>query len=220
MNSKKAQFMIVTIVLVSITFFVMFALIRSIDRSSIVFFTRDSPEDFENLQNAIAKRNSWTGSYWGDLNWEERAVIEVTGSIVNPVQVNPGILPGFNCNNEVRVLNSAGIEIASNVNLIASPCEVIFEATTPGRYDIYWNNPSATPPLYRSSLPPFGNPPAFTIVRKETSPKSKFCPHLKQVNPISGANLNCEVASLIGNTKAKYNLDFNSLTFKFKGSAS
>jgi len=60
-SSKKAQFMIVTMVLIGLAFFTIFLLTRTVDRSSAVMFTeRDS--DFDNLKNAIVQRNSWAGS--------------------------------------------------------------------------------------------------------------------------------------------------------------
>lgn len=56
-SSKKAQFMVVTIVLIGLAFFTIFLLTRTVDRSAVVMFEPQSTH-FDNLRNAIIQRNS------------------------------------------------------------------------------------------------------------------------------------------------------------------
>lgn len=63
-SSRKAQFMIVTIVLIGLAFFTMFLLTRTIDRSAVVMFEPHSTH-FDNLRNAIIQRNAYALSETG-----------------------------------------------------------------------------------------------------------------------------------------------------------
>jgi len=211
--NKRAQFMVITIVLIGISFFTIFLLIHTIDRSSVAMF-EEKEASFENVQNSILQRNDWIRTYWWDLNWENRTVMLVPTTLT--AQVNPQIPPGFDCNKEVRVINSAGAEVPSNVNSVPSPCQVIFSAPATDTYSIYWNNPSATVPAYRGSVPPAGTPTG-SMVKQESSPKSKFCPHAQAISSASGEKLDCAVQGIIGSTKVNYSINYKSLEVSYQG---
>lgn len=214
-KSSRAQFMVVTIVLIGISFFAMFLLVRTIDRSSVVMF-EERQASFENLQNSIEQRNIWIGSYWGNLSWENRTVVNITGGIANPVIINPGIPSGTDCKKEVRVISSSGTEIDSNVSTENSPCDVIFSAAV-GAYSIYWNNPSAIAPAYRSTVSDTGTSPTYSTIRTEASPKYKLCRHLQDISMASGEKLDCAVQNIYSNTKINYTIEYKSFDFSFRG---
>lgn len=217
-SSKKAQFMIITIVLIGITFFTMFLLVRTVDRSSVVMFEQ-TQTGFENLRNSVIQRNTWMGSYWWNLNWENRSIIDIITGATNPIMIDPEIPEGINCNNEVRVTTSDGTELESNVNSELAPCNVIFNAPTPGTgiFYVYWNNPSATPPAYRGELPEVGNPPSAYTVLKEVSPKSNLCPHLVNISIVSERKLSCNITNIFSNTKVNYTVGYTTPGFSFSG---
>ena len=203
---NKGQFMIVSIVLISIFFFLIMILINTIDKSSVVLFAKDSPEDFENIKNAISQRNNWVGSYWWNLSWENRTLISITvAPLLNIARVD----------REVRVINSAGIELDSNVTSENSPCETLFSSAIVGNYSIYWNNPSATTPSYRGNVVS-GNAPTYSTIRQETSPKFRFCRHLQSIVPSSGVKIGCAVQDFT-NTRINYTVNYASLDFMFSG---
>lgn len=217
--SKKGQFMIITIVLVGLAFFSMYLMVRTVDRSSVVMFEQSELSGFESLHDAIVMRNAWVQSYWWDLNWDNRAEINVTSADTtgNILMVDPNIPSGTNCNNEVRVTDAGGVELKSNINLINSPCNVVFLAPSKtGTYYIYWNNPAATEPSYRVEIAAAGEVPSIYTVSKETSPKLKFCPHAAEIASAS-EKLDCEVQSLIGNNKINYKIDYSTPDASFSG---
>ncbi|MFH0868824.1 MAG: hypothetical protein V1839_01205 [archaeon] len=216
--SSRGQFMIVTIVLIGLAFFTMFLLVRTADRNAVVMFEQpEAAANFENLQNAIIHRNSWMQDYWWNLNWENRAAINITEGAENPVMVNAGIPGGTNCNGEVRVVNSTGAELKSNVNSEQSPCNVIFTADTTGIYYVYWNNPEAVAPSYRVEVQSEGNVPARYNILGEVSPKSKFCPNFENISLAAEAQLDCGIQSIINNKKVNYKIDYASTDFSFSG---
>ena len=211
MSCKKAQFMLVATILITISLFIIYTYIRSADTSSIIFFEPTSKEQFVNLHTSIAGRNAWLGNYWWDLNWQNRSTISISGTFTNPVQVDPQITAGYDCLNEVRVADSANNEIPSSVTAATAPCDVVFNAAA-GIYNIYWNNPSATVPGALGA-----GTPAGTLIRKEGAPTQLFCPHLVDMYKKAGVDINCSVQNIFSNNQVNYSIRFQSLDINFDG---
>jgi len=211
--TKKAQFMLVATILITISLFIIYTYIRSADTSSIIFFEPTSKEQFVNLHTSIADRNAWLSNYWWDLNWQNRSTISVSGTIVNPVQVDPqSPITITDCFNQIRVTDSNNVEIPSSVTAVL-PCEVVFNAAA-GIYNIYWNNPSATAPGYRA----LGvGTPAGTLIRKEGAPTQLFCPHIAEMYKKAGVDINCSVQNIFSNNQVNYSIKFQSLDVSFDG---
>ena len=93
--SKKAQFMIMTIVFIALAFFTIFLLIRTVDRSAVVMFEPQSTH-FDNLRNAIILRNSYGISedgFCAHMNDTMRAAQEkLECGIQNTYSVPPGVI--------------------------------------------------------------------------------------------------------------------------------
>jgi len=213
--------MVVTIVLIGIAFFSMYLLVRTVDRNSAMMFEQPDTTNFENLHDAVIQRNAWIQSYWWNLNWENRAVVNVTSAdtLGDALMVNPNIQSGIDCRKEIRVIDSAGAELKSNANSEQSPCSVVFIAPSKtGAYYIYWNNPAATEPSYRAEVAAAGEVPSAYTISAETSPAPKFCPHAEDIVPASaGGKLDCSIQNLIGNNKINYAIDYQTLGFSFSG---
>lgn len=210
--------MIVTIVLIGLAFFTVFLITRTVDRSSAVMF-EPQHNSFDNLKNAITTRNGWIGTYWWNLAWENRIEISITMPAANPVEIDPQIPAGINCDLEVRVIDSAGTELQSNVNEIMSPCNVIFNAPAPGTgtFYIYYNNTAAERPAYRDVIPDTGNAPTYDIVAQDSSPKLKFCGHMQDMAMATGERLDCGIQNIIGTTRINYTINYTTLDFSFTG---
>jgi len=210
---KKGQFMLIAVILVAISFSIIFTYVRSADTSAVIFFEPNSRADFINLQNSVTTRNSWLDSYWFDLNWQNRSTFLISGSGV--IQVDPQIPAGKDCFNEVRVADSGNNEIPSDVTAMTAPCNVEFAASS-GTYQIYWNNPSATAPLYRGPPVPLVAPTG-ALIRKEGTPTNLLCPHI--INAYKGlADINCAVQNIYSNNQINYSVQFRSLDVSFEGS--
>jgi len=206
---KKGQFMLIAVILVAISFSIIFTYVRSADTSAVIFFEPNSRADFINLQNSVTTRNSWLDSYWFDLNWQNRSTISVGAGLV---QVDPQIPAGYDCFKEVRVTDSNNNEIPSDVTN-TTPCNVEFGASA-GTYQVYWNNPSAIAPFYRGVVPLVA--PTGALIRKEGAPTNLLCPHL--INAYKGlADINCAVQNIYSNNQINYSVNFQSLDVSFEG---
>ena len=209
--TKKAQFMLVATILITISLFIIYTYIRSADTSSIIFFEPTSKEQFVNLHTSITDRNAWLSNYWWNLNWQNRSTFLVSGSGL--VQVDPQITTGDDCFNQVRVTDSNNNEIPSSVTATNAPCNVEFTAST-GTYQVYWNNPLATAPLYRAIVP-VGAP--IPPTRKESAPTQLFCPHIVDLYKKAGVDINCSVQNIFSNNQVNYSIQFQSLDISFDG---
>jgi hypothetical protein len=208
--TKKAQFMLVATILITISLFIIYTYIRSADTSSIIFFEPTSKEQFVNLHTSIAGRNAWLGNYWWDLNWQNRSTISISGTIVNPVKVDPLIPASYDCN-QVRVVDSNNIEVPSSITVAIAPCYAVFNASA-GIYNVYWNNPSATAPKTIGAGTLTGN-----LIRKEGAPTQLFCPHLVDMYKKAGVDINCSVQNIFSNNQVNYSIRFQSLDINFDG---
>jgi len=214
MKNKRAQFMLVAVVLIAISIFMVFTYIRSADTSGIIFFEPDSRGEFTGLQNSIHTRNAWLSDYWFNLDWENRSTIEISGPIVNPVEVDPSIPPGSDCFDKVRVTDSSQTEISSDVTAPVAPCDVVFSAS-PGTYYVYWNNPAAIAPGYRGISA--GNPVTYLLISQDTNPSQLFCPHISKVYQKAGIDLNCAIQNFFSSNQINYAIEFHSLDLNFEG---
>jgi hypothetical protein len=206
---KKGQFMLIAVILVAISFSIIFTYVRSADTSAVIFFEPNSRADFINLQNSVTTRNSWLDSYWFDLNWQNRSTISVGAGLV---QVDPQITANYDCFNETRVIDNNLNEIPSNVTANNAPCDVVFNSVG-GTYDIYWDNPSATAPSYRN----IGTgTPAGTLIRKEGTPTNLLCPQLISAYK-NIADISCSVQNIYSNNQINYSIQFQSLDVSFEG---
>ena len=208
--TKKAQFMLVATILITISLFIIYTYIRSADTSSIIFFEPTSKEQFVNLHTSIADRNAWLSNYWWNLNWQNRSTISISGTIVNPVQVDPLIPVGYDCN-QVRVVDSNNIEVPSSITVATAPCYAVFNAAA-GIYNVYWNNPSAIAPKTIGAGTLTGN-----LIREESAPTQLFCPHITDMYKKAGVDINCSVQNIFSNNQVNYSINFQSLDISFDG---
>ncbi len=224
MKNARGQFYIIASVFVMISLSALFLFAVFVDFGSLTLPTQSA--DFENLKNAVGQQNSWLPSYWQELHWRNRAVVDITGGITNPVQIDPGIANGYDCYNHVVVFNksSAGYYtyVPSNVSSSTAPCNVIFGATT-GVYEIYWNCTGSlncnNPRSGRGTLPSAGTAPTYTKY-PEAAP-SDVCNHFAGLLARKNIAFNCsarlpggEIYTYIYN----YSVGFRATDFAYNGS--
>jgi len=206
--NRKGQFYLITLVFVATSLFIVLMFTQFVEFGSL---TLTEPQaDFGNLQNAIAQRNAWLPTYWFDLRWRTRTIVNITGNVTNPVEIDANIIG--DCDNTVRVFNKSGlqfIEIQSNVTNASSPCNVVFNAV-PGRYEIYWNSTVSIPNKNISS----GNTPTYTKTVQQV-PQEGICSYYNNILPKRGVSFGC--IGTAGINTYNYSVNFTSTDFTFSG---
>ncbi len=206
---KKGQFFIISIVLLTLALFVVFAYIRSTDVASSTLFKRSSAQDITNIANAIKERNMWLADWW-NLTCSGRKHINITGPLDDPVEVYVN-LSGFNClNTKITTLGNSPIE-AYNASS-TPPCSFTFNAGGEREFYVYYN---CSVPFITTDMQ--GNETSAQIIKIE-EPFYKLCPHLTKLYAERGISLNCSENPEV--TSLNYSIDFGSLDLKFKGQIS
>ncbi|MEM2874299.1 MAG: hypothetical protein QW063_02550 [Candidatus Nanoarchaeia archaeon] len=205
---SKGQFYVIVLVFISITIAALLMLVHFVEFSSLML--KEPQVDFKNLQNAVKQRNIWLSENWFDLNWKTKTIVNITGDITNPVEIDAGITA--NCNS-VRVFNKTNsifIEIPSNVTSLTAPCNVTFDAAI-GVYEIYWNGTNIGKEISQ------GNENIEYTKAIEQVPPEGICSHFSMTLPKKGILFSCSAAIATNNNTYNYFVNFTSPDFSFKG---
>lgn len=169
-----------------------------------------SQVDFENLQNAIQQRNAWLPTYWFNLNCKNKTVADIQPGYTNPVQFDAGINP---CVNYVRVFKLSGTtrtEITPTY-IATSGCDVTFDATGSGLYEVYWNCPTLFGPFPLLD----GNIISPSEYLAE-APAEGICSHFSKLLPKKNIAFSC---TAVNNTNTyNYSVSFTATDFTYNGS--
>jgi len=161
----RAQIFIIGLILIALVFLMI--------NSYYVHIAADEIIELKIIE-LVQQRKIWEQNYWWNFNWTKRTVVNISEPLNQYIQINAGIDSG-NCYKEVRVIKN-GIEVPSNVSSIYPPCDVIFNSSEGGIFEIYWSNPFVNPPTYRNTVPSSGATPTYNILKfKESSPAGKLC---------------------------------------------
>lgn len=215
--SKKAQFFLVSLVLLAFSFFIIFGYLRSIDSASVSLFEPSSSSDLKNIHHAVDKRNDYLANdispSWWNLNWAYRKGVTIDNLGTNPAEINMDIASGrfSSCVNEIVVINNTGdIEIVS-VAQDNPPCDISFTAVNGVTYYVYYGNPSAS---QNNPTPSSGNVDSVYTLGSEQ--ESQVCTHLKYIYQLEGKFLQCSVAN-INNNRINYSINFSAPDLRFSG---
>lgn len=214
----RAQFFIMSIVLLTLALVVLFANFVTIGEISARSFAHHSSSEFQNVLKAIEDHNTYLSQNWFNLTFNKRKLLIIQDiPIGNPVQVDVG----FNtpedisdCAKEIRVVNDSG-EVTSHVTSELPPCEIVFDAII-GSYYVYYDNPQADIPSYRI-IGQTGNPPTCSV--GDIEQLQDLCEHFKYIYPIRGIYFNCST-TLLDDKKFKYYIHFKAPDFEFLGNVS
>jgi len=235
---KKAQFFLISLVLILISMFYVYTYIRSSDLSSTLFFERPATLDLQNMIDAIKLRNDRQSQIppWWNSSWQYRETVAVsttvgTGTSTVTLEVNPNVaaarLLSSSCTKELRMTNRTTnplVGIESNVTAASQPCNLVRQevitcgadsCTVTFDYYVYYGNANPDTPSYRNTVAS-GGAQAATIGSEEPETKTKLCNHFMAIYPKMGAQVSCEVLNYAGN-KTNISLYYNSPTLKFNG---
>ncbi len=237
---KRAQFFLISLVLILISMFYVYTYIRSIDQASVLSASQSSAQDVQNIVNAIKTRNeNYQTPYpnWWSGGWKYRkqASVQVTFNIAGAqtFEFDPNIPAGHmltnpvGCDKELRLTDTSisPAELNSDVSAILPPCNITrtenspascgaFPCTVTFYYYTYYGNASANIPSYR------GPTLQGTEYSATTGPEEVYnalCNHFKQIYPKTGAVIDCSIANFVNN-KTNISLRYESPHLKFNGS--
>lgn len=211
---NKGQFYIITLVFVAISLALLLMLVHFVDFGPLTIIKPHT--EFTNLQNAIEQRNAWLPTYWYNLNWKSKAIVNITVGNLTPAEITSAITDvSINCKNEVKVFNKSGdsfVEVSRNVTSITAPCNVTFNAAV-GVYEIYYNNSAASENNQVVASP--GNTTSFTKSVVQVPPEG-ICSHFNTTLPRKNILLQCNATT---NTNTyNYSINYSSTDFEFSGS--
>ena len=70
-KNKKAQFFVISIVLVALAFFAIFLFFQASEQTSVTLFQPSSSLDLQNTINSVQQRNTWVQDYWKNLTYRK-----------------------------------------------------------------------------------------------------------------------------------------------------
>lgn len=212
--TTRGQFYIIASVFVLISLAVLFIFTLFVDFGT--FTLPKQSTDFANLQNSIRQQNSWLQANWYNLSWKNKTVVNITGGITNPVEIDASVNTG-NCYSEVLVFNKSGTAfnyVPSNITSNSTPCNVTFNASA-GIYEIYWNCPTcAFSPVGRNTISNVGNetsPAKYTVALP-----SNVCSHFAQILPRKNIAFTCSATTT--SNAYNYSVGFRATDFAYNGS--
>lgn len=235
---KKAQFFLISLVLIVISMFYVYTYIRSSDLSSTLFFERPAILDVQNMIDAIKLKNDRQSQMppWWNSSWQYRKTVAIsanvgTGTTVVTFEFDPSVaaarLLSGSCTKELRMTNrttSPLVEIESNITAASQPCNLVRQevitcaadsCTVTFNYYVYYGHANPDTPSYRNTLVS-GGAQAATVGLEELETKTKLCNHFKAIYPKMGAQVDCNVINYSGN-RTNISLYYNSPTLKFNG---
>jgi hypothetical protein len=204
---KQGQFYIITLVFVaaSLIILLMFTQFAEFGPLSV----KNPKLGFENVQNSISQRNTWLATYWLDLRWQTKTVINITGTPTNPVQINANIVG--NCIDTVRVASKSDSQLNEIPSQVTALCDVVFNTVAGiNTYEIYWNS-TATIPTKTIGI---GTPPSYTKIIEQV-PQEGICSHYSSIMPKKDVLFQC--SAIPGTNNYNYTIDYTSPDFSFSG---
>lgn len=232
---KKAQFFVISLVLILISMVSIYTYVRSADAASVFSLEKNSMLDLINIIDAVKMRNerylAQTPPWWNSA-WAYRELITITTAVDNPpetrtIEFNPQVpttkLITSSCSQELRLTNTVAspTELESNVSAAALPCNItrteVLDCGAPGctatlRYYVYYGNSGAQTPSYRNTVQGTETGATLGTEEKETA----LCDHFESIYPKTGAAIACDITGYVGN-KTNVTVYYSSTNLKFNG---
>lgn len=213
----KAQFFLVTLLLLALSMFVLFSFFRTTDISSVTLFTTSEYTDFKNIHNAIIKKNTWMAENdWWNASWPYRKTMTAVGAGA-PVEILI-TFPEEHMSycNETRIINDSDTSTYVIYNTSGTPptCSYYFNANVVDTFKVYYGNGTDRKPTLNNLKTGVAGI-AFIMGREETS---NLCEHFEYVYSKQGVDLECDIENTFANNqKGNYSINFTSLDLEFRG---
>lgn len=184
MNSKKAQFLLLSAAMLVIAMFSVFQYFQSSTETSIILFQPSYSEDAINLFRAINDNNFWLIHEWYEfVNYTARKQIMERDSNQSTFTIN------VSCNN-VTVTDSKNVDKTIDKNPIGESCEVSMSETEIGDYIYFMLSPTTNIiNTVNITLGLLDSP----IFYENSNMISKLCRHAVSLYKDRQVKLNCTV---------------------------
>lgn len=182
---KKAQFLLLSIVVLVIAMFAVFSYIETSSESSSVLFTSSYSSESMNLFRSITQSNEWL-----ENNWYNFSSYPARRTVISKTSSNSSFNISVPCPH-VKVTNSSNT--VKNVSQTGDSdwCEVSYNTTEVGDY-VYYSLTSTVSfsEVHNITLSLEESP----LYHNGSAIRSKLCEHLKELYKERRVQLNCTIS--------------------------
>jgi len=223
-NHKKGQFFIVTLVIVSFSFFLIFSYIQTTSSNEVRAFQRPADRDLLNVMNVIEEQNEKNAIDWYDTNWKYRKRYVVGSLTCVGVKWNPHRF-SFNsnghdeqgdCTKELVATNSSKPFSKIRLNVSGTSCTTVSvncSDAISSTFYIYYGHPTTNEGNLIENV---GTSESATVTEQLAWVN---CTQIENDYQLLGYSMNCSAIGKLSQT-VTYNISFYSQNLKFSGNFS